>query len=104
MLAELRITPVGGSASFVDAIAEVVNVIASSPLSYQVHGMSTTLEGDLDAILGAVRRCHEVLHKRTGRTLIELAIDDRDAPPGELKRGLEHLRDAPLAAPLERIA
>ena len=102
MLAELRITPVEQSASFVDTIATVVKIIASSPLSYQVHGMGTALEGDLDTILDAVRRCHKALHEGSSRILIELSIDDRDAPPGELKRSLEHLRATAESVPLER--
>ncbi len=102
MLAELRITPIDKEVSFVDTVAAIVSVIAGGPLSYQVHGMSTALEGDLDVILDTVRHCHEAVRERSSRTLIELSIDDRDTPPGELKRSLEHLRAAPLSVPLER--
>lgn len=101
MIAELRITPVQG-ADFVSDLAGVVQVLAESPLSYQVHAMGTTLEGELDQILDVVRRCHEQLRKRSGRVLVELSIDDRESKEGELVRSLEHLRSATFAWPLER--
>jgi uncharacterized protein (TIGR00106 family) len=103
MLAELRITPVSTHRDFLTEVADVVRVLAQSKLRYQVHAMGTTLEGDLDEILAVVRRCHEALREGSSRALIELSIDDRDAPEGELVRSLEHLRRTTLAAPLERL-
>jgi uncharacterized protein (TIGR00106 family) len=103
MLAELRLTPVGSRISFAHLVADVVPILAASPLQYQVHAMGTTLEGDLDAILAVVRRCHEELRKHADRVLIELAIDDRSAAQGELVRSLRHVRELNLAAPLERL-
>lgn len=102
MLAELRVTPVGGGTAFVRLIADLLPVIAESPLQYRVHPMGTTLEGDLDAILSLVRRCHEELRKDTERVLIELALDDRGGAEGELGRSLDHLR-AQSGRPLERL-
>jgi uncharacterized protein (TIGR00106 family) len=103
MLAELRITPVQVKSDFVSEVAAVVRVLAGTKLRYQVHAMGTSLEGDLPEILEAVRRCHEEVRQISSRTLIELSIDDRDAPDGELVRSLQHLRRAPLAAALERL-
>jgi uncharacterized protein (TIGR00106 family) len=103
MLAELRLTPVSSSTPFARLVADVVPILAESPLQYQVHAMGTTLEGDLESILDVVRRCHEVLRKHADRVLIELSIDDRQAPEGELVRGLEHVRSLSLAGPLERL-
>ncbi len=103
MLAELRITPVDAGKNFISEVASVVGVLARSPLHYQVHAMGTTVEGELEEILNLVRRCHAELHKSGSRILIELSIDDRDAPQGELVRSLQHLREASIAAPLERL-
>jgi uncharacterized protein (TIGR00106 family) len=103
MLAELRFTPVGSRTSFARLVADVVPILAESPLQYQLHAMGTTLEGDLDAILAVVRRCHEELRKHSDRVLIELAIDDRAAAEGELVRSLRHVRELSLDAPLERL-
>jgi uncharacterized protein (TIGR00106 family) len=103
MIAELRLTPVSADTPFARLVADVVPVLAESPLQYQVHAMGTTLEGELEPILDVVRRCHEVLRKHADRVLLELSIDDRQAPEGELVRSLQHLKDLSLDAPLERL-
>jgi uncharacterized protein YqgV (UPF0045/DUF77 family) len=65
--------------------------------------MGTTLEGELDAILALVRRCHEEVRKHADRVLLELSLDDRTSAEGELVRGLHHVRELRLEAPLERL-
>jgi len=103
MLAELRLTPVGSRISFARLVADVLPILAASPLQYQVHAMGTSLEGELDAILAVVRGCHEELRKHADRVLIELSIDDRTAAEGELVRSLRHVRELNVDAPLERL-
>ncbi len=93
MVAELRITPVGSTIPFVRLVADLLPILAESPLQYELHAMGTTVEGDLEAILALVRRCHEELRKHAERVLIELSIDDRAGAEGELVRSMEHLRE-----------
>jgi uncharacterized protein (TIGR00106 family) len=102
MLAELRVTPIDAHVPFVRVVADLLPVLADSPLEYQVHAMGTTLEGRLDDILAVVRRCHDELRKHAERVLIELSIDDRAGAHEDLCRGLEHLRSY-SDQPLERI-
>jgi uncharacterized protein YqgV (UPF0045/DUF77 family) len=102
MLAELRLTPVGPGIPFLLLIADLLPVLAESPLQYQVHAMSTTLEGELEDILAIVRRCHDVACKHADRVLIELSIDDRAGAEGELVRSLDHLHSI-SGRPLERL-
>jgi uncharacterized protein (TIGR00106 family) len=101
MLAELRVTPVGGGRQFAHLIADLMPILAESPLQYQLNAMGTIVEGDLDAILELVRRCHEELRKHADRVLIELSIDDRAGAEGELVRSIEHVREL-SSRPLER--
>jgi uncharacterized protein (TIGR00106 family) len=103
MLAELRVTPVGSRISFARLVSDLVPLLSSSPLQYQVHAMGTTLEGELDEILELVRRCHQELRKHADRILLELSIDDRTAAEGEMVRSLQHVRELRLEAPLERL-
>ena len=103
MLAELRVTPVGSQTSFARLIADLVPILAESPLQYQVHAMGTTIEGDLEAILDLTRRFHEEARKSADRVLIELSLDDRTNVEGEIVRGLQHVRDLRVEAPLERL-
>jgi uncharacterized protein YqgV (UPF0045/DUF77 family) len=53
MLAELRLTPVGSRISFARRVADVVPILAESPLQDQVHAMGTTLEGSLERLVHA---------------------------------------------------
>jgi uncharacterized protein (TIGR00106 family) len=103
MIAEIRITPVGGKIAFPRLIAEVVDELAQTPLLYQVNAMGTAVEGSLDQILTAFQRIHEVARKQADRVLMELAIDDREGAEGELVRGLEQVRRLELSTPLERL-
>jgi uncharacterized protein (TIGR00106 family) len=103
VLAELRVTPIGGKTSFARLIADLVPILAESPLQYQMHAMGTTLEGDLEPILELVRRSHEEARKHADRVLIELSLDDRASAEGEIVRGLQHVRDLRVEAPLERL-
>ena len=103
MLAELRVTPIGSKITFAGLIADLVPILADSPLQYQVHATGTSLEGDLSAILDLGRRCHEEARKHADRVLIELVLDDRTSTDGEIVRGLQHVRDLGLQTPLERL-
>jgi DNA polymerase (family 10) len=93
MVAELRVTPVGARVPFVRLIADLLPILDESPLQYELHAMGTTVEGEIDAILELVRRCHHELRKHAERVLIELSIDDRAGAEGELVRSLSHLRE-----------
>ena len=103
MLAELRLTPVDSNVSFARLIADLVPILADSPIQYRVHAMGTTLEGGLDDILGVVRRCHEASRARADRVLLELFVDDRSTDAGEITRSVEEVRELGPDAPLERV-
>ena len=103
MLAELRLTPVDSNVSFARLIADLVPILADSPIQYRVHAMGTTLEGGIDEILGVVRRCHEASRARAERVLLELSIDDRATGAGEIERSVEQVRDLGPDGPLERV-
>jgi uncharacterized protein YqgV (UPF0045/DUF77 family) len=103
MIAELRVTPMDQEKGFANAVSVVVRVLEESPLAYQVTAMGTLLEGSLADILHVVRCCHEELRRWSSRVLIELTIDDRNAPAGELAQSLKHLEQVSLGAQLERL-
>ena len=103
MIAEIRITPVGGGSTFPRLVASVVQVLADTPLQYQVNAMGTAVEGDFDEILDAFRRVHEAARKHGGRVLVELAVDDRDGAEGELVRSLEEVARLEVGVPLQRL-
>jgi uncharacterized protein YqgV (UPF0045/DUF77 family) len=100
VIAELRITP--SEEKSARTLAAILRVLEASPLAYQVTAMGTLLEGSLDDILHVVRSCHQVVRQMSSRVLLELSIDDREAPPGELAQSLKRLEEASSGAQLER--
>lgn len=103
MIAEIRITPVGGAGTFPRLVASVVQALADTRLLYQVNAMGTAVEGEFDEILDAFRRVHEIARKHCGRVLMELAIDDRAGAQGELVRSVEQVARLEIDVPTERL-
>ena len=77
MLAEFSIYPLD-DAHLSEDIARVVDVLDDSRLNYCLGPMATSIEGEWDDILGAIRRCHEaVADAGHARVVTNIMIDDR---------------------------
>ena len=79
-IAEVTIAPLGtGSPSVSRYVAECHKVLAQEKgLKYQLTPMSTIIEGELDRILEAVRKMHEVPFAAGAmRVSTSIKIDDR---------------------------
>ena len=75
----VSIAPVGGEASVSRFVAEALGVLEEYPqIKVQPGPMYTTLEGDLDEILGAIREMQEaVFDAGAVRVSTVMKIDDR---------------------------
>jgi uncharacterized protein (TIGR00106 family) len=62
VIAEFTVIPIGTQVSLSGYVAACQRVLAESGLNYELHANGTNLEGDWDAVMGAIHRCHEVLH------------------------------------------
>ncbi len=62
VLLDLCIVPLGVGVSISRYVAACERVISEAGLKCQLHANGTNIEGDWDAVLDAVKRCHEVLH------------------------------------------
>ncbi|KAK3835933.1 MAG: hypothetical protein JOS17DRAFT_788017 [Linnemannia elongata] len=61
-LADFAIYPMGTTASFQKHIDEVESVLKRCGVDYKIHAQCTTMEGEMGAIMYAVKSCHEALH------------------------------------------
>jgi uncharacterized protein (TIGR00106 family) len=61
-LAEIQVIPIGVGVSVRKEVRRAHEVIRASGLKVQLHAYGTNVEGDLDAILAAIRQVHETLH------------------------------------------
>jgi len=62
VIVDFTVVPVGVGVSLSRYIAEVERVLQESGLNFELHANGTNLEGDWDAVMAAIRTCHEILH------------------------------------------
>lgn len=63
VIADLCLVPLGVGVSVSPYIAACLRVLREAGLDPQVHAYGTNVEGEWDAVFGAIRRCHEVVHE-----------------------------------------
>ncbi len=62
VIADVCVIPIGVGLSVSKEIAACERVFAKAGLKTRLHAYGTNVEGDWDAVFGAVKRCHETLH------------------------------------------
>ncbi len=62
LLADIQIVPLGVGVSLGKYIAACERVLRDAGLEPRLHAFGTNVSGDWDAVMAAVRRCHDTLH------------------------------------------
>jgi uncharacterized protein (TIGR00106 family) len=93
VLADISIVPIGVGVSLSTYVAACERVLREAGLEPRLHAFGTNVEGEWDAVLGAVRRCHEVVH-RMGAPRVHTALKlstrvDRDQSLGDKVQSVE---------------
>lgn len=83
MLAEFSIYPMDTGHMSKD-VAKVIEVLQVTGLDYRLGPMSTSVEGELEQVLVAIRRCHQAVAKDHDRVITTLVLDDRKDQPHRL--------------------
>jgi len=79
-LVEVRITPIGTKgSSMTKYVARAVEAVkGEKDIKHQITATGTIMEGDLDKIIGMVRKMHDsVFDGEVNRVLTTIEIDDR---------------------------
>ncbi len=63
VIVDLCVVPLGVGLSVSSYVAACERVIAEAGLKSQLHAYGTNIEGEWDAVMAAVKRCHEVVHQ-----------------------------------------
>jgi uncharacterized protein (TIGR00106 family) len=63
VIADVCIVPLGGGLSVSREIAECERIFREAGLNPRLHAYGTNIEGEWEAVFGAIRRCHEALHE-----------------------------------------
>ena len=77
MVVRFDIVPVAVGPSLSQYLAEIIDIVDNSGLSYQLTSMGTIVEGDWDDVFSLIKRCHEIMLNHSGRVLTNVSIDDR---------------------------
>lgn len=62
VIVDLCIVPIGVGVSLSPYVAACEKVLSQAGLKAVLHANGTNIEGEWDAVFGAVKRCHEVVH------------------------------------------
>ena len=93
VIQDLCIVPLGVGVSVSAYVAECQRVIREAGLQSQLHAYGTNIEGDWDAVMAAVKRCHERVHAMGAlriTTTIKLGTRiDRDQTMADKVRSVE---------------
>jgi uncharacterized protein (TIGR00106 family) len=85
MLASFSIVPIGVGEELKSQVAAVIDLIDRSGLSYKLGAMQTTVEGDPEAVMALIMKCHEKMKEKVPRVLTSITIDDRKGAEGRLE-------------------
>jgi len=94
-IAEISVVPLGtGTPSVSKYVARAVEVLQQEKdIRYELTAMGTTIEGDLDKILMAAKKMHEVLFQQgAARVLTTIRIDDRRDKAASMKDKVDSLK------------
>ena len=76
--AELQVIPLGAGVSVRAQVRRIVDLLGEYDFILETHAAGTNIEGDLEDILDAVKRVHEVMHAEGNiRLLSYLKIETR---------------------------
>ena len=76
--AELQVIPLGAGVSVRSQVTRIVDLLTGPDLILETHASGTNIEGELDDILAAVKRVHEVMHREGSvRLLSYLKLETR---------------------------
>jgi len=63
VIVDLCVVPIGVGVSVSKYVAACERVLGEAGLQTRLHACGTNIEGEWDAVFGAIKRCHEVVHQ-----------------------------------------
>jgi uncharacterized protein (TIGR00106 family) len=62
VIADLCVVPMGIGVSVSREVAVCERILAEAGLKTRLHAYGTNIEGEWDAVFGAIKQCHEAIH------------------------------------------
>lgn len=99
-IVELSVVPLGVGAGVSSFVAGAIRVLENTTLEYELTAMGTIISGDLDHILGVIRKMHESCFDAGAmRVLTQIRIDDRRDRQSGIERKIRSVREKLAPAP-----
>ncbi|MGB7160648.1 MAG: MTH1187 family thiamine-binding protein [Tepidisphaeraceae bacterium] len=93
LLAEFSIWPMDKGEGVGEYVARCLDVIDRSGLPYKLGPLGTCVEGELDDVLGLIKKCHEVLLADCNRVVCTVKMDYRKGHKGRLELKVKSVED-----------
>src|SRR5207247_5135486 len=84
VLLEFSMAPLEKGASVGEYVARSLKIIDESGLDYRLHAMGTIIEGEIDDVLGVLKRCVEAMAADCERITCSAKLDYRRGYSGGL--------------------
>jgi uncharacterized protein (TIGR00106 family) len=88
MLAELSIIPLGGDTHMSDELAEVLKLVDTYGLPYQLTPSGTCIEGEWNEVMELIRQCHSRVRERSPHVITMIKIEDEEGAHDKLSRNV----------------
>jgi len=63
VIVDVSVVPIGVGVSLSSYVAACERVFAEAGLETKLHANGTNVQGEWEAVFGAIKRCHEMLHE-----------------------------------------
>lgn len=98
MIAAFSITPLGGSESVGESVAEAVRLVRQSGLPNETNAMFTNVEGEWDEVMSLIKACVMKVGETAPRVSVVIKIDHRPGMVDALHHKVESIEQR-LAEP-----
>ena len=93
MLASFSVLPIGVGEELKAHVAKILALVDESGLDYKLGAMQTTVEGDPDAVMALIMKCHRLMREIAPRVLTSITIDDREGAQCRLAGKVKDVED-----------
>lgn len=89
VLAEFAMFPTDKGESVSVYVAQILDVIDKSHITYQLTPMGTILEGSWDEVINVITRCFHKLESKSNRISVSIKVDYRKGDTSRMKTKIE---------------
>ena len=93
MLLEFSMAPLEKGASVGEYVARSLKIVDESGLDYRLHAMGTIVEGEIDDVLGVLKKCFDAMAADCERITCTAKLDYRRGHSGRLESKVKSVEE-----------